>query len=301
MPHKVRAEVEPTVPARAHRAHNRRKRHVLASWWLVDPALECAHIQARSGKHSWQAKVLSFIHQRNMQNALLCLLAIDVVAVICDLFLDAEFPHCRIIERDAISCCNDTAPDSHNHMLASHPGSGDTHISVGHGHHAQCSGERYGGHTYTTGLPAYCDPHKHEALHVVHDVLFASSVSILSIFLLELLVLLAILRVSFFRNYLYIFDLFVVSSALALEIALRKSDANDVAGFLILLRLWRFMRIAHGLATITLESSHDDEHASHGTQASSTSSSQASKSKELEERIAALSAENAQLKQQLAA
>ena len=80
---------------------------------------------------------------------------------------------------------------------------------------APCVSHRY---VDTVEAAIGCDSHKHDAVHVVHTVLFACSVAILSTFQIELLSLLAALGPVFFRNPLYVLDLFVVTTSLTLEV-----------------------------------------------------------------------------------
>lgn len=76
-----------------------------------------------------------------------------------------------------------------------------------------------------------------------------TSIVILSILMLNVVGLIVANGMSFFRNPLYLLDLIVVSTALALEIAL---DA-DTAGLIIVLTLWRIVRVAHGIFEVTDE------------------------------------------------
>ena len=88
-----------------------------------------------------------------------------------EVFLDAEFPRCDKVVRDAISCKNATdhaeAADAHHRQLAGghslcEPGTVESHVKAG------------------------CDGHKWAAAHTAHSVLLWTSVSILALFFLEL-------------------------------------------------------------------------------------------------------------------
>lgn len=76
-----------------------------------------------------------------------------------------------------------------------------------------------------------------------------TSIVILAILMLNVFALIVANGRSFFLNPLYLLDLVVVSTALALEIAL---DA-DTAGLIIILTLWRIVRVAHGIFEVTDE------------------------------------------------
>ena len=61
---------------------------------------------------------------------------------------------------------------------------------------------------------------------------------------------------AYFSRPLYVLDLFVVTVSLVLEITFRvvhEDILNDLVGILILFRLWRFVRIGHGLVASTFE------------------------------------------------
>jgi len=234
-------------------------------WWVVSTHEETAMVEKRRGKHSWQAKIVHFFHAPKVQVFFITLLVLDVMIVFVELFVDAEFPRCDIIVRDATSCCNasDTLTGSHRRLLeedffeyghrflasASSSASGSASGSSDsghHGHHAMCE-------PYTIGLKADCDAHQHEAVHQLHDALYIISVTILSAFALELLLLFAALDRQFFHNLLYLVDALVVSSSLSLEIVLKTTPAGELSHALILARLWRFMRVAHGLVVSSTE------------------------------------------------
>ena len=75
------------------------------------------------------------------------------------------------------------------------------------------------------------------------------SIVILAILMVNVLFLVVANGISFFVNPLYVLDLVVVSTALGLELLL---DA-DTAGLIIILTLWRIVRVAHGIFEVTDE------------------------------------------------
>ena len=68
---------------------------------------------------------------------------------------------------------------------------------------------------------------------------------------IELLLLSSVLRMNFFQNPLYVLDFIVVTSSISLELYLNSLGANkhteEMSGLLVLARLWRFIRIGHGI------------------------------------------------------
>ena len=123
----------------------------------------------------------------------------------------------------------------------------------GHGHHSSvCEAG-----LLETACPAGCDDHQHAAIHSLHTVLFSMTIAILGIFLLELSLLIICLKPKvFFRKPFYVLDLVVVTTSLALELGFYFSNNEavaELAGLLIFARLWRFVRIGHGIIEVTNE------------------------------------------------
>lgn len=248
---------------RKAKVRNRRRQ---PSVWL-DAHQELELVTERRGAKSWHARTVAFIQQPWLQTLFLWLLLLDVLVLFAELFLDAEFPVCSIIVRDAVSCCPTDAnatDDAHHRLLLDHrllasTDHGDDH---GDGHHALCT---------AAGVAAYhaaeaaCDAHKHPAVHTAHVALLAVSISILSLFAVELVALLVALGGAFCRNPLYVLDFIVVIASLTLEITLFATPAGDMWHMLVLARLWRFLRIAHGVGASTVESQHHKHEAVHHT------------------------------------
>mmetsp|Transcript_98021 Transcript_98021/g.274409 ORF Transcript_98021/g.274409 Transcript_98021/m.274409 type:complete len:368 (+) Transcript_98021:49-1152(+) len=202
---------------------------------------EC--IEERYGKHSWQATVVHIIHGRVVQMILSILLMIDIAVVMVELFMEAHFPSCHFVVRDAVNCCPGPAAAvmTYRRLMGGDHG----------GHHDICSA----GYTQFEGTPPGCDEHKWGTVHVMHDVCFHITVCVLTTFLVELLILAYIERSHFLKKPLYVLDFFIVVGTLSLEFFQRSDAAHsfDSAKILILARCWRFVRIGHGLVTETHE------------------------------------------------
>lgn len=145
------------------------------------------------------------------------------------MLLDAYYPPCSIITRDAISCCPTTPSNeaSLTDRSAYNLSSCEANLT-------------------DTGHPATCDEHKHQTIHDVHNALICIVASIVAIFILESIVLLVTLRGVFFRNPLYILDLVILppSLAIAIQVALSNDSTIAILGeFMPLLRIWRLVRI----------------------------------------------------------
>ncbi len=89
--------------------------------------------------------------------------------------------------------------------------------------------------------------HHSHALHVFHKVLFYMTVSILSIFVIEITLKIVAFGWRFFTKLLFVFDLIVVVTSLVLEIIFGIRE-SVVVGMLLMLRLWRVIRVAYTLA-----------------------------------------------------
>ena len=92
-------------------------------------------------------------------------------------------------------------------------------------------------------------------------VLDGISLGILCVFMAENIALVILLGIgNFARNYLYVVDFVVVATSLALEIALMVMGEDrlaTLAGILVIARLWRFVRLGHGLVSTTVEIEHE--------------------------------------------
>jgi hypothetical protein len=192
------------------------------------------------GEQSWQARVLHFLHRRSVQYVLMGMLLLDVLVLFFDLFLLAQYPSCSIIERDAISCC--PAQERRLRILSESDGAGEE----------ICAAPAEVG-SYRAG----CDPEKYPHVHEAEDTFFIITIIILSAFLLENLVQIAVLSPQvYFRHFFYVLDFFIITVSIALEVVFRVHDdeaLQSVVGLLIVGRVWRFVRISHGLIEVTSE------------------------------------------------
>merc|ERR1711915_947401 len=73
--------------------------------------------------------------------------------------------------------------------------------------------------------------------------------------LVESLVEMATLGCDFFKQIFLVMDFLVISVSLVLELTFHflKSKYVEIASFLVLIRLWRFVRIGHGIVEVTSE------------------------------------------------
>jgi len=92
-----------------------------------------------------------------------------------------------------------------------------------------------------------CLPFPHE-IHNIHSFLYILELSILGLFELEMFFLFYCLRFQFFRSLVNIMDLAIITLSIVLEVILHNSsNQSSAAGLLIFARLWRLVRIGHGI------------------------------------------------------
>lgn len=158
------------------------------------------------------------------------------------------------------------AKGEHGHVEGGH---GHSDHGGGHGH-----GEGAGGHGHGEGAHAHGHGHGHGAQalvcetkygHTAHHIMHTChtlSILILCVFLVELLLKLWISPKHFCADWLHLLDLFVVVTSLVIDIYIsylieeRRAgsgealEAATIATLLVILRLWRVVRIAHGFNEI---------------------------------------------------
>ncbi|KAL7550004.1 hypothetical protein ACHAWF_013260 [Thalassiosira exigua] len=185
-------------------------------------------------------KALHFMNSDPVQKALIVLLLMDVLV----LFVELD---CRTIVRDAISCCPahhgaDEAYSETQRFLA----------GGGGGSHGLCEYP-----LVETDNPAGCDSHKYPGLHTAHLALFGTTIIILITFLSELLFMMYLLGPrKFCHQIVYVVDLTIVTASLVLELMFRFGSEKDMwalPGVLVIFRMWRFVRVGHGLVMSTFE------------------------------------------------
>jgi hypothetical protein len=209
------------------------------------------YVEQYHGKQSWRMKIMEFLHEPRVSMFLMGLLLLDVIILFVELFLLTHYPSCLIIERDCISCC---APESATNETDHNA---ERFLSVGvDEHHAEVCDAGLEP-SYETGA---CDAHKWETIHNVELGLFSVTVTILSIFFLELTMEMIALRPTvFFRQFFYALDYVIVTVSLVLELSLHFVEEDSLAallGVLIFARIWRFVRIGHGIIEVTSEYTH---------------------------------------------
>lgn len=121
--------------------------------------------------------------------------------------------------------------------------------------HQECHVEIECGHgsnvTHTEGLMPGCHvitelelPHD---LHVAEMVCMYVSLTILTTFALELLLMLIGMGCGFIRQPLLVLDIIVVYISLVVEIVFKQEEFQEIVVILIISRMWRFVRIFHAM------------------------------------------------------
>mmetsp|Transcript_8116 Transcript_8116/g.9305 ORF Transcript_8116/g.9305 Transcript_8116/m.9305 type:complete len:258 (+) Transcript_8116:228-1001(+) len=165
------------------------------------------YVYKHTHRGSWRRTWIKRVNTRRFQILLGLLLILDVLVLMGQIFLDAHFPPCDAIENNA-QCLNGT---------------------------------------FSTFEPV-CTNEDNKYLYYTHKVFYGISLAILSTFEIELIFLMFILGLyGFFRNFAYILDLLIITFSLVLEVMLHNTESGAAVGLLILARLWRFVRISHGI------------------------------------------------------
>ena len=197
------------------------------------------HVDEEHGQDHWRKRALTFLHTPQVQTTLMSLLLLDVLILFVELFLLASYPNCSIIQRDAISCCPVLEGDEEGDDVCDNVGL-----------EADYNGN------------AGCDPDKWARVETAETAIFVMTLIILSVFLIEHNVEMIALRPAvFFRQFFLLSSYILVSVSLTLEILLHSfSDdrIQSLVGLLVFARIWRFVRIGHGIVEITNEIAHKD-------------------------------------------
>mmetsp|Transcript_23554 Transcript_23554/g.58510 ORF Transcript_23554/g.58510 Transcript_23554/m.58510 type:complete len:237 (+) Transcript_23554:258-968(+) len=180
------------------------------------------HVEDMHGQGHWRLKAPTFLHSRRVQTALMVLLLLDILILFAEILLLAYFPHCSIIERDAISCC----PHS----------TGAEHFAGWTLERAGDTGVCEAGLDPYTESPAGCDSHKWSGIHSAETALWAMTIAILSIFMIELNVEMVALGPSvFFRHFFFLLDNVIIAVSLTLELVLHILNDDCVQALIGLL------------------------------------------------------------------
>lgn len=187
------------------------------------------HVEEELGHDQhWRKRALKFLHSPQVQMTLMSLLLLDVLILFVELFLLASYPACSIIERDAISCCPVLEGDAEHaaaRWLAEEEGDE-------HGNHDVCNVGLEADYESDAG----CDPHKWGRVHNAETALFAMTLTILSVFMIELNVEMIALRPAiFFRQFFFLLDYIIISVSLALEILFHSLSEDSIQGLVGLL------------------------------------------------------------------
>jgi len=204
--------------------------------------------------NSWIIKAHNFFDQKWVQFTLIGLLLLDILIIFTELFLKSEYPSCSLLERDCLACCpgTETGGNHTERWLA------ESKSSEGYGtndHHDYDICDAFEPGSEWTGTAA-CDSHKWAAVHTVEEVLFYCTIIILVIFLIENLVEMAALGIRKFASQIFLvgdFSVVLISIVLEIVFHVMKSKLQEVFELLVFFRLWRFVRIGHGLLEVSSE------------------------------------------------
>ncbi|CAG2109349.1 unnamed protein product [Medioppia subpectinata] len=97
--------------------------------------------------------------------------------------------------------------------------------------------------THTRDISEY-----HKTAHSISEVLQYISIAILVIFTIEIVLKVFAFRCEFFKNPFELFDAIIVITSLGLDIIFsQNADMKRYISLMIVLRLWRVIRVVHGI------------------------------------------------------
>jgi hypothetical protein len=218
------------------------------------------HVQTTHPQYSWQYRTLHFLHSPTMQYAFAGLLLLDILVLFGELLVLSYFPHCSVIVRDAVSCCYDNNNSDHTN---DNNNNNETILQreENPNHKAElCRYPSVPNSTYSAG----CDEDRYHGVHLTEMTFFYMTISILSIFMIELTIsMIALTPAIFFRQFFFALDFIIISVSLILEITfhvLGDDLYQSLSGLLVVIRIWRFIRIGHGIVELTNEAAHKEDH-----------------------------------------
>lgn len=179
-------------------------------------------------QRKWALKIGAFIESNRVQIFIMVLFLIDIAIVLTELILETE------IAREQAAQCRSDARTVANKT------------------------------TCVNGQPVF--PELHEESKKLHQMELAErilhwiSVSLLCVFLLELLLLIFVFGKFFLKHVLYVVDFCIVSASLGLELGLKTAQYQDAAAVIIFLRLWRLVRAGHGILALAQERHEEGMH-----------------------------------------
>ncbi|CAG2167965.1 unnamed protein product [Oppiella nova] len=89
----------------------------------------------------------------------------------------------------------------------------------------------------------------HNTAHTIAEVLHYTSIAILCIFTIEIIFKVYVFRTEYVKHKSEIFDAFIVITSLTLDLVfIKHEDILRYIGLVIILRLWRIVRVIHGIA-----------------------------------------------------
>jgi len=195
---------------------------------------------AKHDEGSWRIAIHKFFDQKWVQRTLITLLIFDIIFIFVELFLQTEYPMCYVIERDCEACCPEA--DQSSGRWLSGGGSYEPVCPTG----------------YDSTGEAGCDDSKWEIVHETELALHWCTVTILVIFLIENLAEMFVLGpCKFFQQFFLAVDFVVVLASLILQLVIHEMEFGQLATILIIFRLWRFVRIGHGIVEVAAELTHD--------------------------------------------
>lgn len=212
------------------------------------------HVKDAHSEDSWQYRTLQVLHSKKCQYLFAFLLLLDILILFGELLILSYYPHCSIIVRDAISCCATEPTNATERFLEA----ATNHTEEEEPHESFCEFPSVADTMFAAG----CNEHEYPGVHKTELAFFYITVLILSIFMVELTIsMIALTPGVFFRQFFFALDYVIITISLVLEITfhvLGDDLYQSLSGLLVIIRIWRFVRIGHGIVELTNEAAHSE-------------------------------------------
>ncbi|CAL1543880.1 unnamed protein product [Lymnaea stagnalis] len=201
-----------------------------------------SHHSHQLDPNSCKGKLAAFLKTNVVQYSVIALVIADCVIIVLELLIDME-----------IIVFPENPPEPH-------PSANHTSHPVVHVSHGEGESDGHGGGHLNASLDSYNStgnetdahhPHYHSNKEKAEHVLHALSLAILSIFMVEVSLKIFMEGTHLLKQPAEVFDAVVVIVSFTLDITFSfvsvTSMAQDAAGLMVLLRLWRVTRIINGV------------------------------------------------------
>ncbi|XP_041361903.1 voltage-gated hydrogen channel 1-like [Gigantopelta aegis] len=208
-------------------------------------AVEDAETNSGEEDKSWREKLAAILQCNKVQYTVIAFVVLDSVIVILELLLDMgiiELPENHPTNQTASLEGEQYSNITENHHIVHRSAPHVEYEIAVNETHANVSA--HGNYTHTAH-------HGHTNKEIAEHVLHYASLTILTLFVIEVIAKVAAEGIHLLQHKMEVFDAIVVLVSFSIDVAFsfaHVSDAaRDVAGFMVVLRMWRVTRIINGV------------------------------------------------------